>query len=82
MAQTESLTRYYLVKADKGGWQLNSGGKVVAWRESKGALLEDMQTTLDRVGDGDGIVRVHTAMGGIEAVRTYPRSKVPHRLPG
>lgn len=74
MGQIECVTRYDLVKAEGGGWQLNSGGKAVAWRENKCALLDDLQATLDRVGDGDGTVRIHTETGGIEEERTYPRS--------
>lgn len=74
MGQIECVTLYDLVKAEGGGWQLNSGGKAVAWRESKGALLDDLQATLDRVGDGDGKVRIHTEIGGIEEERTYPHS--------
>lgn len=32
----------------------NSGVKAVAWPESKGALVDDLKATLDRVADGDG----------------------------
>ena len=74
MGQIERATRYDLVKAEGGGWQLNSLGKTVAWRESKGALLNDLQAMLDRVGDGDGTVRIHNEIGDIEEERTYPRS--------
>jgi hypothetical protein len=74
MGQIECVTRYDLVKTEGGGWQLNSAGKAVAWRENKCALLDDLQATLDRVGDGDGTVRIHTETGGIEEERTYPRS--------
>ena len=73
MGQVECVTRYDLVKAEGGGWQLNSGGKLVAWRKDKSVLLNDLQATLDRVGDGDGMVRIHTESGSVEEERTYPR---------
>jgi hypothetical protein len=82
MAQTEILTRYDVVKSGKDGWELKTGGKTVAWRGSKTALVDDLQATLDRVGDGDGTVRIHTEIGGIEEERTYPRSKDPRKSPG
>ena len=40
MAQTEILTRYDVVKSGKDGWELKTGGKIVAWRESKTALVD------------------------------------------
>jgi hypothetical protein len=73
MGQIECVTRYDLVRAEGGGWQLNCGGKVVAWRENKIELLNHLQATLDRIGDGDGKVRIHSESGGIEEERTYPQ---------
>lgn len=77
-----ALTRYDLVKAEKEGWDLKTGGKPVAWRLSKSSLIEELQTILDRVGNGEGSVRIHTASGGMEEERTYPRSKDPRKSPG
>ena len=77
-----ALTRYDLVKAEKEGWDLKTGGKPVAWRLSKSALIEDLQSVLDRVSNGEGSVRIHTASGGIEEERTFPLSKGPRKAPG
>jgi hypothetical protein len=82
MAQTENLTRYDVVKSEKHGWELKAGGKTVAWRATKVALLDDLQAMLDRFGDGDGTVHIHTEIGGIEEERTYPRAKDPRKSPG
>ncbi len=50
------------------------GGAVVVWRVKTNARsCNDLQATLDRVGDGDGKVRIHTESGGVEEERTYPR---------
>jgi hypothetical protein len=82
---TDTLTRYDLVKADKDGWELKTGGKTVSWFATKEAALEPgslLQQTLDRISSGEGTVRIHTEIGGIEEERTYPRSKDPRKSPG
>jgi hypothetical protein len=76
-----TLTRYDLVKAENG-WELKAGGKVVARAATKGEIVDDLEGTLRRVGDGEGTVRIHTEIGGIEEERTYPRSKDPRKSPG
>ena len=40
-------------------------------------IVDDLEGTLRRVGDGEGTVRIHTGIGGMEEERTYPRFKDP-----
>jgi hypothetical protein len=57
-----TLTRYDLVKAEKEGWELKTGGKAVTWFATKEAALEPgslLQNTLDRLSGGEGTVRIH-----------------------
>ena len=77
----ETLQRYDLVKV-QDGWELKSGGDVVAKAGTKAEIVDDLEGTLRRVGNGQGTVRIHTEIGGIEEERTYPRSKDPRKSPG
>ena len=82
---SENLTPYDLVKAEKDGWELKTGGKVVGWFATKASALEPngvLQKILDKSSGGEGTVRVHTEIGGIEEERTYPRAKDPRKSPG
>jgi hypothetical protein len=79
-----NLTRYDLVKG-KDGWELKTGGRVVGQFERKSQALkpdEEVQRILDRLSGGEGTVRIHTEIGGIEEERTYPRSRDPRKSPG
>ena len=80
-----NLSRYDLVKSDKDGWELKSGGNVVGWFATKASALEPnglLQKVLDQTSGGDGTVRIHSEIGGIEEERTYPRSQDPRKSPG
>ena len=76
------MTGYDLVKSDKEGWKLKTGGKAVGWFATKSAALEPggrLEQILDRHSGGEGTLRIHTEIGGIEEERTYPRSKDPRK---
>jgi hypothetical protein len=79
-----NLTRYDLVRG-KDGWELKTDGRVVGQFETKGEALERdaaLQRILDRLSGGEGTVRIHTEIGGIEEERTYPRSRDPRKSAG
>jgi hypothetical protein len=78
----ENLTRYDLVKAKGAGWELKTGGNIVAKAATKAEILDDLQGTLRRAGNGEGTVRIDNETGGIEEERTFPRSKDPRQSPG
>lgn len=80
-AVAENLTRYDLTKS-KQGWELKAGDAVVAKAATKREIVDDLEGTLRRVGNGEGTVRIHTEIGGIEEERTYPRSKDPRKSLG
>lgn len=62
--------------------ELKAGGAVVAKAATKGEIVDDLGGPLRRVGNGEGTVRVHRDIGGIEQERTYPRLKDPRKSPG
>ena len=66
------------VKSAKDGWVLKTSGRIVGWFATKAAALEPgslLQRILDSVSGGEGTVRIHTEIGGIEEERTYLRSR-------
>jgi hypothetical protein len=72
------LTRYDFVKSAKDGWVLKTSGRTVGWFATKAAALEPgslLQRILDSVSGGEGTVRIHAEIGGIEEERTYLRSR-------
>jgi hypothetical protein len=74
-----NLTRYDLVKG-KEGWDLKTGGRIIRTFASKGEAIDD--GGLEKAIGGEGTVRIHTLVGGIEEERTYPRSRDPRKWPG
>ena len=84
MAEQQNLARYDLVKGDDG-WELNAEGRTVGRFPSKERALGRggaVKKVLNRLSGGEGTVRIHTEIGGIEEERTYPRSKDPRKSPG
>ena len=77
----DTLTRYDLVKGEYT-WELKAGGRVLAQAAAKAEFVDNLEATLKRVGNGEGTVRIHTEIGGIEEERTYPRSKDPRKSAG
>jgi hypothetical protein len=65
---TETLRRYELMKATEG-WELRSGGVVVATYRSKSDAVDDLPHQVLR-----GTVGIHTEIGDLEEERTFPRS--------
>ena len=79
-----TLTRYDLVKG-KVGWELKNDGRIVGQFETKREALERdaaLERSLDRLSGGEGTVRIHTEIGGMEEERTYPRSRDPRKSAG
>ena len=79
----QNLTRYDVVDAGNG-WELKTGGRVIFHFATKSEAIDHgrLQQILDQVSSGEGTVRIHTEIGGIEEERTYPRSKDPRKSPG
>jgi hypothetical protein len=84
MAEQQNLARYDLVKVDDG-WELKTEGRTVGRFSSKVKALGrggSLQKLLAKLSGGEGTVRIHTEMGGIQEERTYPRSKDPRQSLG
>jgi hypothetical protein len=84
MAEQQNLARYDLVKGESG-WELKSEGQVVGRFASKAKALGrggPLARLLDKLSGGEGTVRIHTEIGGIEEERTYPRSRDPRKSRG
>jgi hypothetical protein len=84
MTEQANLTRYDLVKGDDG-WVLKTEGRVVGVFDTKAKALGrggPLQRLLNKLSGGEGTVRIHTEIGGIEEERTYPRSRDPRKSLG